>query len=174
MPAHVPIIVWTAENSHEQTGIRYLLYLLKEKANDVFLINTTIAYQELFNTNEVQYFYAHTGEVNPKELKTIYQTKLSEPLTNEERTRFDNEWMALSSTKGVLRIWERNEIREVNEDYFDSLIVTTAQQLHAKQTEKDFIKAGRLIGEVIGRIDNNAGDFFIEYRLQCLLYDGVF
>ena len=27
----VPIVIWTAENSNEQTGLRYLLYLLKEK-----------------------------------------------------------------------------------------------------------------------------------------------
>ena len=36
IPEHIPIVIWTAENADEQTGIRYLLYLLKEKTSDVF------------------------------------------------------------------------------------------------------------------------------------------
>ncbi|WP_243355478.1 DUF1835 domain-containing protein [Bacillus litorisediminis] len=174
IPEDIPIVIWTAENAGEQAGIRYLLYLLKEKTNEVFLINTTIAYQELFNTNEFQYFYGQTGEVHPQKLNTIYQTKLTKPLTNEERARFETDWITLSSTKGILRIWESNKIKEVNEDYFDSVIVTAARQLHAKQKEKDFIKAGRLIGEVLGRLGNPVGDAYLEYRLRSLLYNGVF
>lgn len=106
IPEHIPIVIWTAENANEQTGIRYLLYLLKEKMNDVFFINTTIAFQELFNTSEFQYFYFHTGEVEPEKLNTIYQNKLTKPLTIEEGTQLKNEWIDLSTTKGVVRIWK--------------------------------------------------------------------
>lgn len=170
----IPIVIWTAENANEQTGLRYLLYLLKEKANDVFLINTTIAFQELFNTSEFQYYYYHTGEVVPEKLNTIYQKKLTKPLTAEERTRLEKEWMTLSDTKEVVRIWEHNKIKAVNPNYFDELIITTAQNFHAQQREKDFIKSIRLIGEVYGQIANQVGDAFIEYRLRSLIYNGVF
>lgn len=174
IPDSVPIVIWTAENANEQTGARYLLYLLKEKLNDIFLINTTIAYQQLFNTNEYQYFYFHTGEVHPEKLNIIYQEKLTNPLTINEKTRAEKEWIALSKTEGVIRIWSNNEIQAVDEDYFDELIVSKAQKLHAKQEEKDFIKSGRLIGNVLGHIDNNVGDAYLEYRLRYLINTGVF
>ncbi|MEH7883838.1 DUF1835 domain-containing protein [Bacillus sp. JJ1609] len=171
---HVPIVVWTAENADEQTGIRYLLYLVKEKPNDICLINTTTAYQELFNTSEYQYLYSHTGGPEPEKLKEIYQRKTSSPLTQEERRRFEQEWITLAEKKEVLRIWKNNSIIAVNEDYFDELIITTAQKLHSKKTEKEFIKAARIIGEVFAQIDNHVGDAFLEDRLRALVYKGVF
>ncbi|KRG11897.1 DUF1835 domain-containing protein [Lederbergia galactosidilytica] len=173
IPDHVPIVLWTGENAGEQTGIRYLLYMLKEKPNDAFLINTTLAYQELYNTNEIQYFCFHTGEVHPEKLNDIYQKNLPEALTLEERSRFEKEWITLSNTKGVVRILEDHIIKEVGEDYFDELLITAAQNLH-KQKGKDFIRTGRLIGEVLGQIDGMVGDSFLEYRVRCLINQGVF
>ena len=170
----VPIVIWNAENANEQTGVCYLMYLLKEKTNPIYLMNTTIAYQELFNTSEYQYFYFHTGEVMPEKLKAIYQKKLPRPLTVQDRTQFEKEWLSLSDSKGVVRIWESKKIKIVNEDYFDEMIVTAAQHLHSKQKETDFLKSGSLIGEVLGHIDNNVGDAFLEYRLRSLIYKEVF
>jgi len=171
IPDYTPIILWTAENANEQTGLRYILYLLKDKKNDVHLINTTKAYQELFNTSEFQYFYFQTGEVHPDKLNLIYQKKLAGPLSQDERIEFAKEWSSLSHTKEVLRVWEGNRILAVNEDYFDELLVSTAKELKG---EANFIKSGRLIGEVYGRIDSCVGDAFLEYRLRSLIYNGVF
>ena len=75
---------------------------------------------------------------------------------------------------GVVRIWKNNKINVVDEGYFDELIVTTAKKLHEEQRYHDFMKAGRIIGEVYGLLDNNVGDAFLEYRLRCLIYQGVF
>lgn len=174
IPDQVPIVIWTGENADEQTGACFLLYLLKEKTNPIYLMNTTIAYQELFNTSEYQYFYFHTGEVIPEKLKVIYQKKRSKPLTFQERLHFENEWLSLSVSKGVVRIWKNNNIKTVNEEYFDEMIVTVAEHLHSKQKEKDFLKSARIIGEVLGHIDYNVGDTFLEYRLRSLIYNGIF
>lgn len=54
------------------------------------------------------------------------------------------------------------------------MIVRTAHKLHAKQKEKEFIKSGRIIGDVYGQIDTSVGDAFLEYRLRSLVYEGVF
>jgi hypothetical protein len=174
IPDQVPIVIWTGENAGEQTGVSYLFYILKGKRNPIYLINTTLAYQELFNTSEYQYFYFHTGEVAPEKLNVIYQEKLSQPLSMQERTQFEEKWLSLSQSKGVVRIWENNKIITVNENYFDELIVTAAQHLHSKQKEKDFMKSARIIGEVLGQIDNHVGDTFLEYRLRSLIYKGTF
>lgn len=174
IPEQVSIVIWTGENADEQTGVCFLLYILKGKTNPIYLINTTIAYQELFNTSEYQYFYFHTGEVAPEKLKVIYQEKLSQPLSIQERTQFEEKWLSLSQSKGVVRIWENNNIITVKEDYFDEMIITAAQHLHSKQKEKDFMKSARIIGEVLGHIDNHVGDTFLEYRLRSLIYKGTF
>lgn len=174
IPGNIPIVIWSAENADEQTGIRYILHLLREKTNDVYLINTTIAYQELFNTSDVTYISIQTGEVSPEKLRLIYKQKLKKPLSVEERNQFQQEWSELSLTKEVLRIWKNGKIKGVNENFFDQLLISTVKGLHAKQSKKDFIKAARIIGEVLGRIENNVGDAFLEYRLRCLIYNGVF
>nr|WP_106779400.1 DUF1835 domain-containing protein [Lysinibacillus timonensis] len=168
-----PIVIWTAENSNEQTGLRFLLYLLRDKANAIFIINTTIAYQELFNTPEHGVLDIHTGEVNGEQLNKIYREKLGEPLKDIERKRLEKEWITLSESREMVRIWENNKIKSVNEDYFDEYIVNTARRIHAKQSEKVFIKSARLIGEVFGHI-NQIGDAFIEYRVRNLIYKGIF
>ncbi|MFP7296862.1 DUF1835 domain-containing protein [Neobacillus niacini] len=174
IPDHVPIIIWTGENANEQTGLCYLLYLLKGKTNSIYLFNTTISYQELFNTSEYRYFYYYTGEVNPEKLKVIYQEKLYKPLSVQERNQFEKDWISLSQSKGLVRIWENNKLKTVNEDYFDEMIVTAAHHLHSKQKEKDFLKSARIIGEVLGQLDHNVGDTFLEYRLRSLIYQGIF
>jgi hypothetical protein len=33
IPGNVPIVIWIAKNADEQTGMRYFMYLLKEKPN---------------------------------------------------------------------------------------------------------------------------------------------
>ncbi|WP_071394778.1 DUF1835 domain-containing protein [Bacillus tuaregi] len=37
IPNHTKIILWVGENAHEQTGLRYVLYLLRDKNNDIFI-----------------------------------------------------------------------------------------------------------------------------------------
>ncbi|MCM3571079.1 DUF1835 domain-containing protein [Neobacillus mesonae] len=174
IPEQMPIVLWTAENAHEQTGLRYLIYLLKEKKNPLFLINSTVAYQELFNTDEYQYFYHHTGEVEPGKLNQIYQMKKSSPLTWEERNRFAEEWTILSKSKEVLRKWIKQQIEAVSEDYYDQLIIDAARKWHRKKGKMEFMKAARLIGEVLGQMEGNVSDAFLEYRVRSLIYNRIF
>lgn len=168
-----PIVIWTAENANEQVGLLYFLYLLKEKSNEIFVINTTHAYQKLFKTFHLEVLDIHTGEINGEQLKKIYEENLSAPLTASDRKSYEREWVALSESRAVARLWEDNKINTVTEDYFDDFIVKTARDIHRKQTEKDFIKSARLIGEVYGTF-NHIGDAFLEYRVRSLIYNGVF
>ncbi|WP_442599984.1 DUF1835 domain-containing protein [Neobacillus sp. D3-1R] len=173
IPEHLPIVIWTAENANEQTGLRYFMYLLKEKPNEVFVVNTTLSYQDLFHSNEL-YEEVHTGEVHPEKLNLIFQKTVTQPLSTEEKITFEEEWVELSHSEDIVRIWENNKIIAATEDSFDELIIRTAQKIHAKQSEKDFIKAGRIIGEVFAQIGSKVSDAFLEYRLRNLVYKGIF
>ena len=46
IPDNVRINIWVGENSDEQTALRFVLYLLGIKTNDIFLINTTANYNK--------------------------------------------------------------------------------------------------------------------------------
>ena len=88
--------------------------------------------------------------IHPEKLKEMYEKNVAKLLSPSERGHFQTEWMALSESKAVLRIWQNREIIFVNENHFDSFIMTTIQKLYAEQGHKDFILAAKIIGEVLG------------------------
>lgn len=172
----VPIQIWVAENAHEQTGLRYVLHLLKDKKNDIKVINTTKMYSEhVKRTNTV----LHTGEIMPEELQVIYKQSYSySPLTAQERKQLEEEWSALMETKETLRIWRDGQIMSISEDYYDEYMIDLAKRLQIElkhvQEPEEFIKSARLIGEVIGHLDQYIGDKFFEYRLRKLIGKDIF
>lgn len=179
IPEDVPITIWVAENAHEQTGLRYVLYLLKNKMNDIKVINSTKMFAEKFNRPDIEYTAIKTGEITPEKLQVIYEeSKLNAYLSNEERKALEEEWIALADTEKTLRIWQNGKIESVKEDYYDQYMINTAKNLQiererAKEPEV-FMKSARLIGEVIGHLDQYMGDTFFEYRLRKLIEKGVF
>ncbi len=173
IPKHMPIVLWTGENAHEQTGMRYLIYLLKDKANDIFLINSTMAFKELYEAERDEYFY-HTGGIEPEKINSIAENRRLLLLSAETRRTYEEEWIALAETKEVLRIWEKGQLKSVHDHYFDPIIIEYARKLHAEQEKHDFILSAGLIGEVLGHLDQPIGDAFLEDRLRTLIYKGVF
>ena len=176
-PSHHSIIIWAGENAHEQTGLRFILYLLKEKekTNDILIINTNEAYKNHFNRTKIDFTPLHMGELSSEQLTQIYENeKNGHVLTQMERNVFKNEWMQLCEEQDVLRIWEGHKIMSVPETFYDEYIIHTVKKFHQKKNHKDFIKAARIIGEVIGHVNQYVGDQFIEYRVRRLIVDGVF
>jgi hypothetical protein len=155
--AQSPIYLWAANNGDEQTGLRFILYLLKNKSNDVFLIDTSKEDDKRF-----------TAEMHPEELRDLFN-KAQKPLSLEERIQYQQEWEALAETKGLLRLWQNERIEEVPVDYYDTLIINTIKEIHLS----DFIKAGRVVGTVLSRMDEMVSDAFLEYRLRYLIYNGA-
>ncbi|QNB47817.1 DUF1835 domain-containing protein [Thermanaerosceptrum fracticalcis] len=175
IPEGEPITIWIAENSHEQTGLRYVLYLLKGRTNEVKVINTTKLYAELFSQPNIKCVVLHTGEISPEKLQIIYEeTKEKHPLSHLEREQFEQEWLNLADNREVLRIWQNGRIQSVPEDYYDQYIINRAKQLHKKLKTQEFMKSARLIGEVLGHLEQYVGDEFLEYRLKKLIEKGVF
>jgi len=175
IPSHHPIIIWAGENAHEQTGLRLVLYVLKEKTNDIFIINTNEAYKTHFAKPEIDFTPLRMGELSFKQLKQIYENEKNDhALTQTERKTFEQQWEQLCKEKEVLRIWENNKIMSVPENYYDEYIINTVKKFHQKKKHNDFIKSARIIGEVIGHLNQYVGDQFIEYRVRRLIVDGIF
>lgn len=178
VPDNVPITLWVADNTHEQTGLRYVLYLLRNKTNEIKVINATKAYAEHFNRPDIQYTILQTGEMSPEQLQVIYEKDQSKSLSEYERKELEEEWMALADSKETLRIWRNEEIKSVREVFYDQYMINMAKKLQIDrervQEPEPFMKSARLIGEVIGHLDQYMGDAFFEYRLRKLIEKGVF
>jgi hypothetical protein len=171
LPDDVPLYIWTANNGNEQTGLRYLLFLLKSKENEVFVINTTELYKRWINSNDEKLY---SSMLHPTDLKFLFEKSESiSPLTREERIQLQREWEVLAQSKETLRLWENGKITSVPEDYFDGLIKETIADLQNQQGTKDFIRTGRVIGETIHQMEEMVGDCYLEYRIRHLIYNGV-
>ncbi|MDQ0233325.1 DUF1835 domain-containing protein [Metabacillus malikii] len=175
IPTRTPIIIWVGENAHEQTALRYVLYLLKEKEFDISIINTTKQFKNKYNIPDTDCYPLHTGEIASERLTVIYEeARKNPPISQEQRKELEEDWNELSSTDEVLRIWENNKIKSVSDDYYDDYIINKAKKLYKSRNKQEFLKSARLIGEVIGYLDQYIGDVYIEYRVRHLITSGVF
>ncbi|NRD81123.1 DUF1835 domain-containing protein [Bacillus sp. BRMEA1] len=171
---NIPIYLWAAENAEEQTGLRFVVELLKEKNNDIFAINTTKAFNNLFNKGKRKHTIFSTGELAPDKLQAIYKQMDEPPLTQHEQGDFEKEWLSLTENKETLRIWRNGRIEGAHEDYYDEFIINRAKKLHGKRKTNEFFKSARLIGDVLGHLDHFIWDLFLEYRLKKMIENGVF
>ncbi|MGG1675694.1 DUF1835 domain-containing protein [Neobacillus sp. NRS-1170] len=176
IPNEVPIQIWVSENAHEQTGLLFVLYLLRARTNSISIINTAKVYGDLFKKKAKKYAPFYSSGIILEDLKAIYESvqESSRYLTVDERSHFETEWLNLSEVSGTLRLWENGEIVSVSENYYDEFIIEMAKKLSGKRKKKVFFHALRLIGEVYGRIEQYVGDDFLEYRLRKLIEYGIF
>jgi len=123
---------------------------------------------------KVKYTPLHTGEIPTEKLQVIYEQGHGKFFTDHDREDLEKEWLALSDQQETLRIWRYGRIQSVPEDYYDEFIVKKAKKLRNKQKNNEFMKSARLIGEVLGYLNQYVGDEFLEYRLRKLIEAGVF
>ncbi len=171
-----PITIWISESASEQTGLRYVLFLLREKTNQIRVINTTKLMDDLFcSPGQIKYVVRHTGEIAPEKFLTFYEeAEKINFLDQKERSQLEAEWLELAESYDNLRIWQGDRVQNVPEDYYDKYIADRAKELHNRQKKKEYIKSARVIGEVLGTIEQHLGDEFIQYRLRELIKQGIF
>ncbi|WP_409344433.1 DUF1835 domain-containing protein [Paenibacillus sp. MBLB4367] len=169
IPAEASVVIWSGHNAHEQVGLRYAVYLLRNRRNDIVVFDAAEACQRRFNTVERSIDYLHAGEIHPEKLQAVFgEIQEGGPLAHETRQLLEQEWLSLAEHHEVLRIWTGERIRNVDEHYFDSYLLETVEKLH----NDDFIKAARVIGEALGYCEQYIGDSYLEYRLRHLIYSG--
>ncbi|MCY8758694.1 DUF1835 domain-containing protein [Bacillus haynesii] len=163
-PEQASVFIWTGGHAHEQTGLRFVHHILGQMNLAVFHLNTSK-------------YFPHTrssGELNDENLRFMYEQGDQVPLTDAERRSLAEEWTALSQQTSVLRVWEDGRIKSVKEDFYDSFIIGKLAKLQKNRAASTFINCPRLIGEVIGHLEENIGDEYIEYRILELIRKGIF
>lgn len=136
-------------------------------------MNSTELYAKYITSQGENRKISYTSQIESNDLRILFEKgRKDKPLSEQLRSQLLEEWLFLAQTKEDLRIWEKDEIKCVNEDYFDSLIIETLEMLHRKQEKKDFIKSGMVIGEVLSGKKELINVIFLEYRIRHLLYSG--
>jgi hypothetical protein len=149
-----------------------LIHLLKNKPNDIILINKNTANQEISGNAKIGN-PRDLGEIGPKTLKIIYDKNRENTLSIEERNILQREWETLSDSQEVLRIWRKGKLYSVNENIYDNHILKVIQNIHNDQKSKDFVSALKVIGEVLRILEYQIVDRFLEYRIRQLLNKGT-
>ncbi|MFC5542462.1 DUF1835 domain-containing protein [Ureibacillus suwonensis] len=168
IPPEQRVVIWTGENASEGTGLRFSLYLLKEKTNEMSVLNTYDAYHKFYNGMHED-FPRHTGELSPEQLLLFYELGELEELTEEQRQAYAKEGEECLHSDAVLRTYNKGQIFGAENHRDDALIIGKMKNL---QGNKKFIKAARVIGEVLGHLDQYTSDEWIEYRLRQLIAQG--
>ncbi|MEJ9233417.1 DUF1835 domain-containing protein [Peribacillus butanolivorans] len=176
IPPYQKVIIWTCENAAEQTGLRIVLYLLQNKVNDVFELNTFKAFHEFFTYPmlEEEQFPRSSGELTPEKLLQFYEQFELRPMNFAKRNALSDEGQNLMLIENHLRTWEHGELRDLNIERGDDFIIHCAKKLHKEQGTYDYMNSARLIGEVIGNMQQYTGDEWIEYRLRDLISKEIF
>ncbi|MFJ7736952.1 DUF1835 domain-containing protein [Lysinibacillus sp. NPDC097287] len=174
IPSQVPIYLWYGHNADEYTFILYILDVLKNKENEIYLINATELYPKLITSKDKDRQISHTGQIEPDDLRLLFEKNRGKsPLIDKALLQFQREWTELLQTKEVLRIWDKDKLKSVPENYIDSLILRAIEKLHNEQIIKDFIKTGQVIGEILEQRNMFVNIFYLEYRIRYLVYSGV-
>jgi hypothetical protein len=175
---HQTIVIWTCQNAHEQTGLRLVLAMLEGKLNAVRVIDTFTAFHEKnMSPRLVEDNYPRTtGELNGETLLNFYEQFGMEPLSNVKRQTLSDEGRyLLSDDIHIIRTWACNQLlNSSNENRDDDFIIECAKRMYQEDGKVEYKKAARLIGEVIGHMQQYTGDEWIEYRLRSLIKQGIF
>ncbi|WP_079479148.1 DUF1835 domain-containing protein [Halobacillus salinus] len=164
IPNDRPVTVWYGDNAIEQTGLRFVHYILEQHPS-VDAINATQTLHNMLPDRKS----LHTGEIHPFHLERM----LKDARRQRIRERWSEDWKALSQTKDTLRFWKGGDIVSVPEDALDTYILITLDKIQAQSSSHDFIKSARLIGEVIGTLEQVINDSFLEFRVRTLIYEGL-
>jgi len=172
-PAQIPdgsnVILWHGQNASDSIGIRYVVSMLRDKSLSFETIDITAFSVHCdykvrnIDGNEVSYVLKSVGALPPKLVMDAYQVKKNMPAPLVQSLIL--EWETWSQSDRTLRVYKQGEVLEVSEDYYDASILEHAS--------KEFQKATRVIGTVMGESDQCIGDMYLTYRVHELIKQGL-
>lgn len=172
IPLNHYIIIWAGNNGHEQTDFRFVLSLLHDKKNELRVMNINEAYEAVYENTA--FTPRHMGELSAVQLARMYTGVESAYLLSQaERHQLIEQWQTLSEAPHTLRIWQNGTIATIPESYYDAYILEVIQESLAENRYATSIKVARVIGEVIGHLEELIGDQFIYARIIRLVIDGA-
>ncbi|WP_431088606.1 DUF1835 domain-containing protein [Paenibacillus sp. 8b26] len=166
------ITIWCGSNAHEQIGLRFALYLLRNRTAPIGVVNVTDSMER--EPSDPLYMESKF----PLSMNVVYSKEIARFITQnkdkihalsmEDRHRHEQDWLELSEQESVLRLWENDHIDHVPEDYFDQALLDLIGQLRVEDN-RHYVHAGKIIGEALTQWPQLRSDTFLEYRIQQLI-----
>ncbi|MEC0184137.1 DUF1835 domain-containing protein [Paenibacillus peoriae] len=171
------ISIWCGSNAHEQVGLRFALYVLRNRATPIRIINVTDAMEresnDHLNADTENLFPLSMSVVDSKEIERVIKRNEDKihVVSMEDRRRYEQEWLVLSEQDSVLRLWDNDQIVHVPEDYFDQALLEMIDQLQLEEN-RQYVNTGKIIVEALTQWPQLGSDSFLEYRIQYLIAHG--
>ncbi|WP_203333536.1 DUF1835 domain-containing protein [Planococcus beigongshangi] len=166
-----PVTFWMSGNAAEEIGLRLFCFLTADKKLDLSVVNTAEAMDELMRDTDIRVEIRHSGECNNKQMAHFFKHSRKQ-LPEETKAALVEEMMGLLATASLLRSWEQGEILDADETWDDAFILERVHELGEQAENDGFVKATRVIGEVLGNSYHIYSDSWIEYRLRSLIRSG--
>lgn len=154
------IYLWYSNSAKETCGMLQVLSMLGEKIQNVYTINVS---EITYNSGKINEFTPRVvGEISPKRLSELIGIRKS--MNFSRYSSLINFWEKLKIENSSLRIYEGKQIKSVQVDYFDDMILCYIHE--------NFMHSARTVGEVIGRVESYVSDTFIFWRIIELIRNG--
>ncbi|ULO07185.1 DUF1835 domain-containing protein [Paenibacillus sp. 19GGS1-52] len=168
------VTIWCGDNAHDQMGLRFVLYLLKERKQPVSVVNVSKVCLEIPTyTQEKLTAYAQSMIEKDIYREIVKRCHDVMPLDADQRQCYESEWLEISSQGHMLRLWQDEEIKGREENELDGIILAAVTKLQEEEAQDGFIKAGSVVSAVIENSHQLVGYPFIEYRIWTLISDGI-
>lgn len=166
------VLIWASENAAEQFGLRLVCTLLASKNCPVYFCDTYDNMLHMHRARNLQMEIRHSGEMNVKQMRMMYEQQQYRELSSEEIRTFGEQANQLMQGDSLLRTWHRGQILEDVETRDDALIIHYLKEL-LQERDEDYVRAPRLVGQVLGFSVHDINDTWIEYRLLTLIQTGT-
>lgn len=155
------ILICYGSNSSDITGLMYLASILKDKKENIYIIN--VSETEVEDGKGRIYRPKAFAEIHPEKFDLFFQEM---KIWNEtSRREYEKSWEILTKETHTLRRLEKGKIISIDDDYYDGYILD--------KCPKDFVMCARIIGEVMGHSEDFLSDSFVYWRIMILIEKGL-
>ncbi len=147
------IVLWSSQDTHEQILLRAICTLFPRERIQVIDITALL---------QSDYHVVSVPECTPEQLLSCLP--LSNVLNEIEYEVYAHDWHRLLKEESLLRLYKNSEILSLQEEYYDTQLLNTCNH--------DFVNAAKVVGVVMGSLEENIGDAFLDYRLRVLIKKG--
>ncbi|WP_339314222.1 DUF1835 domain-containing protein [Paenibacillus sp. FSL M7-0896] len=178
IPHHANIVIWVADNAHDQTGLRFVLHVLRDRIQPVHIVNVTELYQSAGIHGSDGFVPFYSGAID-RESYLLIVKKYSQgvPLASDQRRGYELDWLRLAEENQMLRLWKDAAIISCDESALDEIILSSVTELEVEQernqVRKGYVSAGSVFIRVFEVSQQLLGTSFILSGMRALVNQGV-
>ncbi|MCM3781457.1 DUF1835 domain-containing protein [Neobacillus mesonae] len=179
IPDGSSVTIWHGEHTHDQIGLRFAAYLLRNRDVQIALNNAAASYISL-STHEKneQVSAAYSAALSPVSLAQLKAVDFipmlkgldqREIISDEDRAKYSKEWEEVSAESMPLKLWENKQFKYSGDDGLDAVLgeVISEQAVHFPD---QYVPASKVVGEVLVKLHHyHIRKDFLEYRLRSLI-----